>query len=90
MKKTIIITVCAVILIVLFGICTYYAMADLGLFDGSYELSTTAKVSSYIGAGFTAVKLWDVWNKLMWLVGKVLFWGIILFIVAGIGVILGF
>lgn len=90
MTKTVITMICATILIILFGIWVYFSMDDLGFFDGSYRYSTLGRASSYIGAGFTAIRLWVLWDRLVWLVRKVFIWGLILFILTGLGVILGF
>lgn len=90
MKKEIIIIIVGTILVIIVGICTYFAMDDLGLFNGSYQHSTLAQASAYMGACFTAVKLWTLWDKFMGLVRVALTLLFIVFIIAGIGVVLGF
>lgn len=88
-KETIMITLIGGMLVLLI-FCFYMMMRDMGLFDGTYQNTALAKVSSVLSGGFLMVRLWNLWDMFVGLITRLAIIGLIVFILAGVGVILGF
>ena len=65
-------------------------MRNMGLFNRTYQNTMQAKVSSVLSGGSLMVRLWNLWDMFVGLLARLAIIGLNVFILAGVGVILGF
>ena len=60
------------------------------MFNGTCQNTALVKVSSVLSGGFLMVRLWNLWDMFVRLLARLAIIGLNVFILARVGVILGF